>query len=112
MTSESSYENEWSERAPTGISGLDYLLRGGVPAHRIHLIEGHPGSGKTTFGLQFLLEGLRRGESCLYITLSETAEELRANAASHRWSLDGIHIQEVQPAENIRPEEQYTLFHP
>jgi circadian clock protein KaiC len=100
------------EKVPTGIAGLDYLLRGGLPAHRIHLVEGHPGAGKTTVGMQFLLEGLRRGESCMYITLSETEEELRANAASHGWSLDGIHIQELQPAENLRPEEQYTLFHP
>ena len=101
-----------AEKAPTGIGGLDYLLRGGLPAHRIHLVEGHPGSGKTTFGLQFLLEGVKRGESCMYITLSETEDELRANAASHGWNLDGIHIQELQPAENLRPEEQYTLFHP
>ena len=100
------------ERSTTGISGLDYLLRGGLPSHRIHLVEGHPGSGKTTFGLQFLLDGVKRGESCMYITLSETADELRANAASHGWDLSGIHIQEVQPAENLRPEEQYTLFHP
>ena len=63
-------------------------------------------------GLQFLLEGVRQGESCMYITLSETAEELRVNAASHGWDLSGIHIQELQPAENLRPEEQYTLFHP
>ena len=101
-----------SERVSTGVSGLDHLLRGGLPAHRIHLVEGHPGSGKTTLGLQFLLEGVKRGESCMYITLSETAEELRANAASHGWDLSGIHMQEVQPAENLRPEEQYTLFHP
>jgi circadian clock protein KaiC len=96
----------------TGIAGLDYLLRGGLPSHRIHLVEGHPGAGKTTFGLQFLLEGVRRGESCMYITLSETAEELRANASSHGWDLSGIHIQELQPAENLKPDEEYTLFHP
>src|SRR6185436_923219 len=96
----------------TGIAGFDYLLRGGLPADRIHLVEGHPGSGKTTFGLQFLLAGLKRGESCMYITLSETADELRANACSHGWDLSGIHIHEVPPAENLRPEEQYTLFHP
>jgi circadian clock protein KaiC len=101
-----------STRSLTGVGGLDHLLRGGLPSHRIHLIEGHPGSGKTTLGLQFLLEGVSRGESCMYITLSETAEELRSNAASHGWDLSGIHIQEVQPAENLRPEEQYTLFHP
>src|SRR6185436_20906276 len=78
------------EKAPTGIPGLDHLVGGGLPAHRIHLVEGHPGAGKTTVGMQFLLEGLGRGESCMYITLSETEEELRANAASHGWSLDGI----------------------
>ena len=101
-----------TEKASTGVGGLDHLLRGGLPAHRIHLVEGHPGSGKTTLGLQFLLEGVKHGESCMYITLSETAEELRANAASHGWDLSWIHIQEVQPAENLKPEEQYTLFHP
>jgi len=101
-----------TERATTGVPGLDYLLRGGLPAHRIHLIEGHPGAGKTTLGLQFLMEGVRRGESCMYITLSETVDELTANAKSHGWDLSGIHMQELQPAENLRPEEQYTLFHP
>jgi circadian clock protein KaiC len=100
------------DKATTGIVGLDYLLRGGLPVHRIHLVEGHPGAGKTTFGLQFLLEGARHGESCMYITLSETADELRANAASHGWDLSDLHIQELQPSENLRPEEQYTLFHP
>jgi circadian clock protein KaiC len=99
-------------KVSTGVSGLDHLLRGGLPAHRIHLIEGRPGSGKTTLGLQFLLDGARRSESCMYITLSESANELRANAASHGWDLSGIHVQEIQPAENLRPEEQYTLFHP
>jgi circadian clock protein KaiC len=109
---ETTIREQWKERTPTGIPGLDFLLRGGLPAHRIHLVEGHPGSGKTTLGMQFLLEGARRGESCLYITLSETEDELRANAASHGFDLSGIHIQEVQPAENLLPEEQYTLFHP
>jgi circadian clock protein KaiC len=99
-------------RTSTGVPGLDYLLRGGLPSHRIHLIEGHHGAGKTTLGLQFLLDGVRRGESCMYITLSESADELNANARSHGWDLTGIHMQELQPAENLRPEEQYTLFHP
>lgn len=105
-------EHPVTERACTGVPGLDYLLRGGLPCHRIHLIEGHPGAGKTTLGMQFLLEGVRRGESCMYITLSETVDELTANAASHGFDLSGIHMQELQPTENLRPEEQYTLFHP
>ncbi len=112
MASEKQTTDGHSDSVATGIPGLDYLLRGGLPAHRIHLVEGHPGAGKTTFGMQFLLDGLKHGESCMYITLSETEDELRANAASHGWSLDGIHIQELQAAENLRPEEQYTLFHP
>lgn len=99
-------------KALTGIPGLDYLLRGGLPVGRIHLIEGDPAAGKTTLGMQFLLEGLRQGESCMYITLSETEDELRSSAASHGWSLDGIHIQQVQPSENLRSEDQYTLFYP
>ena len=98
-------------RALTGISGLDDLLNGGLPAQRLHLIEGHPGTGKTTLALQFLLEGRRRGESCLYVTLSETAVELRAVAASHGWSLDGIHIFELARPEALAAE-QYTLYHP
>jgi circadian clock protein KaiC len=108
----SSKEVKGSDKVSSGVVGFDYLLRGGFPAHRILLIEGHPGAGKTTFGLQFLLDGVKRGEACMYITLSETADELRANAASHGWRLDGIDIQEMQPAENLLPEEQYTLFHP
>jgi circadian clock protein KaiC len=112
MAVEKESGDAWRARVETGIGGLDYLLKGGLPANRIHLVEGHPGAGKTTIGLQFLLEGLKQGESCMYITLSETENELRANAASHGWNLHGIHIQEVQPAENLLPEEQYTLFHP
>ena len=83
-----------SEFAPTGIQGLDYILLGGFPRNRVYLIQGDPGVGKTTMGLQFLLEGMRAGEPGLYITLSETAEELRAVATSHGWSLDGLAIYE------------------
>ena len=98
-------------RASTGISGLDELLFGGLPAHRLHLIEGDPGTGKTTLALQFLMEGRTGGESCLYVTLSETAAELRAVAASHGWGLEGIEVLELAPPGG-RTEEQYTLFHP
>ena len=99
--------------APTGIEGLDTVLGGGLPRHRFYLIEGEPGSGKTTLALQFLLDGAARGEPVLYVTLSETAEELRAIAASHGWSLDAVRVVELTtPADDLEPEAQYTLFHP
>ncbi len=99
--------------ASSGVEGLDDVLSGGFAPHRLYLIEGMPGSGKTTLALQFLLEGVRRKESVLYVTLSETAEELRAVAASHGWTLDGIHVRELVPTEEeLKPDERYTLFHP
>jgi circadian clock protein KaiC len=98
-------------RVLTGIPGLDALLAGGgLPANRLHLIEGNPGTGKTTLALQFLMQGRTNGESCLYVTLSETGAELRGVAASHGWSLDGIEVFELARAE--RESEQYTLYHP
>jgi circadian clock protein KaiC len=100
-------------RLATGIEGLDDILEGGFPAHRIYLVEGEPGTGKTTLALQFLMEGARRGEAGLYITLSETTEELTAVARSHGWSLDGFDIYEVIPSiDTLKPETQYTIFHP
>lgn len=97
----------------TGIPGLDDILSGGVPAHQLYLVEGSPGTGKTTLALQFLLAGRERGETVLYITLSETRRELLAVARSHGWSLDGIHIHEMEPLEEgLGPEQQITLFHP
>ena len=79
----------------TGIPGLDEVLPGGLPANRLYLIEGMPGTGKTTLALQFLLEGRRAGERGLYVTLSETKEELLQVAESHGWSLDGIDLYEL-----------------
>ena len=98
--------------AATGISGLDDILSGGLTPNRLYLVEGMPGSGKTTLAFQFLMEGARKGESVLYVTLSETTEEIRAVAASHGWKLDGVAIRELVPAESLEPGEQYTVFHP
>ena len=100
-------------RMATGIEGLDNILEGGFPPHRVYLIEGDPGTGKTTLGLQFLLEGVKLGEPGLYVTLSETKEELLSVADSHGWSLDGLSIYELVPSEDsLKPESQYTIFHP
>lgn len=102
-----------SVRVSTGVPGLDEILGGGLPRHRMYLIEGDPGAGKTTLAMQFLLEGVRRGEPGVYATLSETEEELRDVAASHGWSLDGITICDLQTAEeSLKADSQYTLFHP
>ena len=100
------------DRIDTGISGLNEVLGGGLPAHRLHLIDGEPGTGKTTLALQFLLAGRDAGERCLYVTLSETAEELTASSQSHGWSLEGLEIFELANATGDEPEEAYTLFHP
>lgn len=94
----------------TGIPELDVILRGGLPRGRIHLIEGKPGSGKTTIGLRYLMEGAKRGEKCLYLTLSETEKELRATAKSHDWSLEGIDICEIKPVEASLEDQQSVLF--
>ncbi|MGZ8398503.1 MAG: ATPase domain-containing protein [Gemmatimonadales bacterium] len=97
----------------TGVPGLDSVMGGGYPSQNMFLVEGDPGTGKTTLALQFLLDGARRGEKCLYVTLSESAEELRMVADSHGWSLDGIEIFELMPDEEaLRPDAQYTVFHP
>jgi circadian clock protein KaiC len=97
--------------ASTGIAGLDQLLRGGLPRDRMHLIEGEPGAGKTTLALQFLLEGRRVGEGGLYVTLSETTEELHHVAESHGWNLDGVTTFQLAPIAD-RAADEYTLYHP
>ena len=97
----------------TGIPGLDYILNGGFVRRRLYLVEGVPGSGKTTLALQFLMEGARRGERVSYIALSETADELRATADSHGWDLSGIDIRAVTPSsDSLKADQQYTMFHP
>lgn len=99
--------------AKTGVGGLDEVLGGGLAPNHLYLVEGVPGSGKTTLALQFLLEGVRCGEPVLYVTLSETEEEIKAVAASHGWSLEGASIRELVPSEeSLKPDEQYTMFHP
>jgi circadian clock protein KaiC len=105
--------NSDDSKAATGIAGLDEVLRGGLPANRVYLIQGDPGSGKTTLGLQFLLEGRRMGERGMYVSLSETGEEITGVARSHGWSLDGIQLFEMQEvAPQLSEEAENTLFEP
>ncbi|GAC1597119.1 MAG: ATPase domain-containing protein [Myxococcales bacterium] len=100
-------------RIPTGLPGLDEILGGGLPARRFFLIQGNPGSGKTTLGLQFLLEGHRRGERVLYVSLSETHDELFEVAASHGWDLSGVPLFELAAGEqHLALDQQNTLFEP
>lgn len=99
-------------RHGTGIDGLDALLGGGFPAGALYLVDGDPGTGKTTLALQFLLEGVRRGEPSLYITLAESARELAQVAASHGWSLDAVTVADLSAAREATPETEYTFFHP
>jgi circadian clock protein KaiC len=100
-------------RNPTGVVGLDTILKGGFTKNRLFLVEGMPGSGKTTLAMQFLMDGVSRGETVLHISMSETEDELHAAAASHGWTLDGIHIRELVPSmRELAPENQSTMFHP
>jgi circadian clock protein KaiC len=102
-----------SDRECTGIPGLDDILRGGLPSGRIYLVKGAPGAGKTTLALQFLLEGVKRGHRCLYITLSETQEELTVVAESHGWSLEGVVLFELRASDlKAKVDAQYTMYHP
>jgi circadian clock protein KaiC len=101
-----------SPRISTGVRGLDLVLEGGLAPNRLYLIEGVAGAGKTTLALQFLLDGRSRGERTLYVTLSETAEELETVVASHGWTLDGIDLFDLAAAEaGLSPEREMTLFH-
>ncbi len=97
----------------TGIQGLDTILCGGLPANRLYLVKGDPGVGKTTLALQYLLNGEARGERGLYITLSETADEIRAVAESHGWDVGSLAIFELSALEQqLAQEEQNTVFQP
>ncbi len=99
-------------RQQTGIPGLDEVICGGLVPHRLYLVDGDPGAGKTTFALQYLLEGLRCGERCLYVTLSETREELESGARSHGWSMEGIEIFELLSESDLDGENDLTMLNP
>jgi circadian clock protein KaiC len=99
-------------RLSTGVPGLDDVLCGGLTAERVYLVEGSPGAGKTTLGLQFLLDGLQKGEAGLYITLSETADELDAVAESHGWDIDPIAIFELASDTALDLDAQQSILHP
>jgi len=101
------------DRLRTGVGGLDDILDGGLPKGHLYLLEGDPGTGKTTIALQFLLEGVAKGEPGMYVTLSESKRELEQVAESHGWSTEGFTIYEmIAPDEDLGGEAQYTVFHP
>ena len=111
--SEESAKSGKARRIKMGVSGLDDILHGGITPSRVYLIEGNPGAGKTTLAMQYLLEGVRQGEVGIFVTLSETKEELLAIAESHGWSLDTINIVELVAAETeLEADNQYTMFQP
>lgn len=99
-------------RISSGVAGLDDVLAGGLTPHRLYLIEGTPGTGKTTLALQFLLDAVANGEPALYITLSETAEELNAVAATHGWSLEKITVFELLNETHLERESEQSILHP
>jgi circadian clock protein KaiC len=105
--------SDFPVRSSTGIAELDGILHGGLPRGHLYLIEGEPGTGKTTLGLQFLLEGVPQGEKVMYVTLSESQRELEEVARSHQWALDRVHLLEYNAREaSLRQEDQYSAFHP
>lgn len=101
-----------SALASTGIPGMDDVLNGGLPTKHLYLVEGNPGTGKTTLALQFLLTGRAKGERGLYVTLSETSEELAEVARSHGWSLQGIEVYDLVSDEGLSEEAEQTILHP
>lgn len=105
--------NTGTSRSATGVPGLDEVLHGGLIAGQLYLIDGEPGTGKTTLALQYLMQGVREGERVLYVTLSETAGELKAGAASHGWALEGVDIVElVVDQGDLMGDAELTMYHP
>lgn len=101
------------EPLTTGVPGLDDILRGGLSRNCVYLLNGTPGTGKTTLAMQFLLAGAAAGESVLYIALSESRREIQVVARSHAWDLSGVHIRELIPSErNLGADQQLTVFTP
>lgn len=101
------------QRYSIGIKGLDYVLGGGLPTNRLYLMQGEPGTGKTTIAFQYLLEGLKKDESCLYISFSESREELHSVTASHGWDISKLNMLELGSIEEqLKPESQNTIFYP
>lgn len=105
--------NTHSTLMTTGIRGLDEALLGGLPRANLFLVEGSPGTGKTTLALQFLLAGVQQGERSLYVTMAESTTEIRGIAESHGWDIENLDILELAPPDEVmNPETQYTVFHP
>lgn len=107
-------QDTWKDAVPTGVGGLDHILRGGLPKGQMYLLEGESGAGKTTLGLQFLLEGVRRGETVLWCTLAETESQLHATAKTHGWDLAGITIVNLAEGDDMAGVlgEEYSFFSP
>src|SRR5579872_3393415 len=100
--------SEHLPRALTGVPGLDPVIGGGLTRNRLHLLEGSPGTGKTTVALQFLMAGAAQGEVGLYVSLAETEQELRDGAASHGWTIDPlVEIVELVPPESVLDPDQH-----
>ena len=104
--------NHTTDRLRSGIDGIDDILGGGFTPHRMYLVEGAPGTGKTTLALQFLLKGVEEGQTGLYITLSETRSELISVAESHGWDLSQFHILELLSDEGLDPQFEQSVLHP
>jgi circadian clock protein KaiC len=94
----------------SGVAGLDDILRGGLPASNLYIVQGAPGAGKTTLALQFLRAGIEAGERCIYVSLSQTKAELQSIVASHGWTMDGIRVEELSASEAVHGGSDQSIF--